>query len=429
MLRKFKKIDTFTKNIVLVFAGTSLVNFFNLLYQLLIAHKLSTPDFAAFNSLLSIFLLISSPLSTLQIAVAKYCSEFKAKGQIQKIKFLLSDLFRKTLILAIATVIIFWVISIHILTTLKISSVSCGYILALLLALMWLSPVFSGGVQGLEFFGWLAASSVISGALKLGLAFMFILLGYNIAGALGALLVSNLILLVIFYFPLRPFISLKVREPDINYTDMLVYLFPVVVSYFCFTALVNMDMILVKRYFMPEDAGLYSLAQMVGKIFLFLPAAIGMVMLPRTSGLDAKNKDTMSTLKRSLFYVLGLCLMASLFYNFFPEFVLKVLTGKVYPESILLGRMFSISMGFFALLFILIYYFLSIKDLRFIKYLVSLTLLQFLGIILFRQSLIWVQLVLCINAILLFLVHLQLVYKGTVPVKANLRQTKGTVPK
>ena len=415
MLQKFKKIDAFTKNIAVVFVGTSLTNFFNLLYQLLIAHRFSASDFAAFNSLLSIFLLASSPLSTIQIAVAKYCAEFKAKGQIGKLKFLLSDLFRRTLILALATAIIFWVISTYILTALKISSLFSGYILALLLALMWVSPVLTGGAQGLEFFGWLTNATVISGALKLGLAFIFVFLGYNIAGALGALLVSSLISLVIFYFPLRPFISLKIKESEINYGEMLTYLLPVAISYFCFTALVNTDMVLVKRYFLPEDAGLYSLAQMVGKIFLFLPGAISIVMLPRTSGLNAKNENTLSTIKKSLFYALGLCLITALFYNFFPAFVLRVLTGKAYPASVLLGRMFSLSMTFFALLFILIYYFLSVKDLRFIKYLVFLTLLQFLGIILFHQSLIGVQLILCINAILLFLIHLQLLYKGTVP--------------
>jgi hypothetical protein len=119
--------------------------------------------------------------------------------------------------------------------------------------------------------------------------------------------------------------------------------------------------------------------------------------------------DTVSTLKRSLLYVLALCILAILFYNFFPAFVLKTLTGKVYYESVLLGRLFSVSMSSFTLLYILISYFLSIKDLRFIKYLVFFTFLQFLGIFLFHKSLIQVQLILCINAILLFLIHLAFV--------------------
>lgn len=171
---------------------------------------------------------------------------------------------------------------------------------------------------------------------------------------------------------------------------------------------VNSDMVLVKYYFSPQDSGLYSLAQMVGKIFLFLPGAISLVMFPKTTGLNAKNMDTVSILKKSIMYVFGLCILSVLFYNSFPYLVLKILTGKSYPESIMLGRLFSISMSFFALLYILLMYFLSVKDLRFIKYLVFFTALQLIAIGFLHKNLLQVQLVLCINAMLLFCIHLVL---------------------
>ena len=418
MLKKLKNLDTFSRNIIIVFIGTSLVNFFNLLYQLLIAHKLSPPEFAEVNSLFSIFMVISSSLGTIQVAVAKYSAEFNAHSQTAKLKFLLSDLFHKSSILAIFTLLIFWFSATHITKLLKIPSLTSGYILALLLALCWLTPVLAGGVQGLELFGWLTLSSVVTGALKLVLAFSALLLGYNISGALGALLVSSLIALVIFYFPLKKFISLKAKKEDINYRQILIYLFPVAISTFCYMSLVNMDMVLVKYFFKPQDSGIYSLAQMAGKIFLFLPVAISIVMFPRSSGLNAKNLDTLSTLKRSLLYASILCIIASLIYNLFPYFIMKVLTGKAFLDSIILGRFFSISMIFFALLFILITYFLSIKDWRFIKYLVLFTILEFLAIALFHSNLIQIQLILSINAILLFLIHLALAYRKTVTATA-----------
>jgi O-antigen/teichoic acid export membrane protein len=409
MIDRIKKLDSFSKNIILVFLGTSLTNFFNLLYQLLIAHKLSVLEFAAFNSLLSLFMVVLSPLGTIQMAVAKYCAQFYANNQVAKLKFLLSDLFKKASILAISTLLIFRLASGYIMNTLKISSESCGYILAALLASSWLSPLLAGGVQGLELFGWLTLGSVVTVALKLALAFIFILLGYSIAGALGAFLVASLIGLVIYYLPLRHFIYLKAAKEDINYKEILTYLLPVAISNFCFITLVSFDMVLVRYFFAPQDSGLYSLAQMVGKIFLFLPGAISIVMFPRISGLNAKNLDTLSTLKRSLLYGLGLCVLAAIFYNLYPSFVLKVLTGKVYLESIILGRLFSISMSFFALLYIFITYFLSIKDFRFIKYLVILTILQFVAIALFHKGLFYVQAILCINSILLFCIHFFLV--------------------
>ena len=191
MLKLIRNIDTFSKNIALVFLGASLVNIFNLLYQLLLAHRMSSVDFAAFNSLLSIFMLISTPLATLQTAVVKYVAEFKAQNQAAKIHTLLSYLARKVFWLILITFFIFYFLSSYLTDKLKIPSLSAGYILALLLALSWITPVLTGALQGLELFKWLVSSSVISGALKLILAFLFISLGFNIAGALGAFLVAS----------------------------------------------------------------------------------------------------------------------------------------------------------------------------------------------------------------------------------------------
>lgn len=393
---------------MIVFAGTSVLSFFNLLYQLLIAHKLSASEFASFNALLSVYILIFSPLSTIQTAVVKYSSEFNANNQLTKLKFLFSGLLKKAAVMGLITLLIFSYFAPRLINILKIHSVSCGYILAALIALAWFIPVFSGAAQGLELFGWFVSSSVISGALKLIFAFILILLGFNITGALGALLLSTVLGLAILYVPLRKFFQIKAEKEDINYREIFSYLFPVALAIFCFAALTNIDMVLVKYFFTQADSGIYSLAQMIGKIFLFLPAAISIVMFPRTSGLHAKKMDTFFTLKISLLYVSGLCVIAFLIYNIAPAFFLLVLTGKTYAEPVLLGRLFAISMSFFALLFVLISYFLSINDLRFIKYLIVFTLLQVFGIVFFHPSLATVQLILCLNSIILFFIHLAL---------------------
>ncbi|MDP3732733.1 MAG: oligosaccharide flippase family protein [Candidatus Omnitrophota bacterium] len=420
MIKYIKRIDTFGKNIILVFLGTSLVNIFNLLYQLLIAHRMSVTDFAGFNSLLAIFTLISAPLITLQIAVAKYTVEFKAKNQIRKIQTLLSNLIRKIFPLAVITFVIFYFLSFYIMDKLKISSLPAGYMLALLLASSWFAPVLTGALQGLELFKWLMALSIIAGVLKLIFTYIFINLGFNIAGALGAFVLASLIGIIVSFLPLKSLVSFKKIEDGINLKEFCSYLAPVAVSLFCFIALVNFDMVLVKYLFSPLEAGFYSLAQMLGKIFLFLPGAISIVMFPKAAGLKAKNMNTDSTLRRSLLYGCSLCIVANLFYNFFPFFTLRILTGKVFYESVILARLFGISMSFFTLLHILINYFLSIKDLRFMKYLILSALLQPLAIILLHKTLIHVQFILCINSILLFFIHLLLAYKkGTVPAIAN----------
>ncbi len=412
MAEKDKNSTSFNRNVIIVFIGTSLANFFNLLYQLFIAHRLSPQDFAAFNTLLSIFVLFSAPFSTLQTAVVKYSSELNAKNQLVSVRNLLSALFKKTIILAALTFLIFSLLSLYILDNLKIHSFVLGQILSGLLAISWITPVILGGLQGMELFGYFISALLIPGILKLSLAIVFILSGFNIAGALGALLAATFFGLAIGGAGLKKFLSLRPRQDGINFREIFFYLLPVAISLFCFMGLVNLDMVLVRYFFSPQASGIYALAQMLGKIFLFLPAAAAIVLLPKASGLNAKNLDTLPTLQRSLCFTAALCFGAALFYNVVPGLVLRILTGKAIPESISLGRLFSLSMSCFSLVYIFITYFLSVKDLRFIKYLALSTILQSLAIVFVHKNLVQIQLILCINAVILVLVHLCLAFKN-----------------
>jgi len=407
-------IDNFTKNIISVFIGSFLASFLSLLYQLLIAHKFYPAVFAAFNSLLSLFTIISIPILTFQTAIAKYSAEFLAHNNTGKVTALLSGFLKKNIFFSAVTLIIFYYFSLYITAKLKVDSNACVYILSLLFATCWIVPVLMGGAQGLELFGWYISALLISSVLKLILAFVFVIAGFHIAGALGAFLGSNILVIVILLFALRRSINFRPVEEKINYKEIFAYLFPISLSLFCLAALVNMDMVLVRYFFSPQDSGFYSLSQMVGKIFLFLPASISVALLPRASGLKAKNIDALHILSRCLSYAVILCAISILIYNFFPGFILKALTGKAPYESVALARIFSVSMSFFALSSVLITYFLSQKDLRFIKYLIFLTLSQGLAIIFLHPGLMSVQLILCVTSILLFITHLALAYRRVV---------------
>lgn len=417
MIRHLRRIDSFGRNIIVVFLGASVSNVINLLYQLLIAHRLSPENFAAFNTLTAIIVLVASPLGTFQTVIAKYVSEFNILGETEKLQALIAEVLARLCIAAVLTLIVFYFVSFPLLAKLKISSGSVGQMLALILALSWLIPLFSGSLQGLESFKWLTGIGILIGLAKLLVAAVLLYLGYGIGGAIGAFMLSNLLAVLAPIWPLRKQLSAKTSSSGVDFKKIFTYVFPVALGLFCFMALVNLDMVLVRYFFSASDSGRYSIAQMVGKIFLFLPAAISVVMFPKTSGLNARNMDTFYILKRSLFYALFLCAAAVIFYNLFPALVLTVLTGKVLPQAIALGRLFSISMTLFTLVFILITYFLSVHDLRFLKYLLVFTILQIIEISLFHASLFSVQYILCINAAILLLIHLKLADFFTLSVK------------
>jgi O-antigen/teichoic acid export membrane protein len=356
-------------------------------------------------------MIISAPFSTIQSGVVKFISDFNARGEREKVKIFFSGLFKRLAIFSLITLVLFYFASSLIMEKLKVPGQFSVYILAIFLSLSCLGPLFGGAIMGMEKFGWFSAVSIAGGLVKLLLVLLFLSLGYGIAGALGAFLAVTVVSIALFYIPLREYFIFGREEKGAGFNKFFIYLFPIAISLFCFNTLVSSDMVMVKYYFSPTDAGLYSLAQMAGKIFLFLPGAISIVMFPRTSGLHAKKLDTTGTLKKSLLYSIGLCGIAAIFYNLWPQFCLVLLTGKAAFESILLGRLFSLSMSFYSLLSLMILYFLSKNDLRFIGWLVIFTFLQVIAVKLFHNTLFQVQLVLCVNAVLLFIIHLTLFFK------------------
>lgn len=401
----------FTKNIIFVFTGTSIINFLNLVYQIVVLNKLNSSDFAAFNTLLSVFMLVSIPL---QIVLAKYCAELNGRLKEAQIKALFTHFLTRAFILAALTFVIFLLFSPLLMQGLRIELQFSGLIMAMLLASAWIAPVFGGQLQGMEFFGWLISATFVSAVTKLVLAFIFINIGMSYPGALSALLFSNIIFVFISLYPLRKFIAFELSKEHIGIKkEAQGFLLPVAVSSLSSIALVTMDIILVKRYFIPYLAGIYSYAQFIGKIFFFLPGAIAVVILPHSSSLAAREEDTLPLLKRSLFYASLFCLAAYICYNIFDGVILKIfkaLNSEITPEVISLGRFFGVSMSFFAILFILINYFISRKDLRFVKYLVMSAILQCIAIIVFHKSLFHIQAILCINSILVLIIHLKLAF-------------------
>ncbi len=391
----------FKRNVIFVLAGSLLGNVFNLLCQLLLAHRLSAVDFAVFNALLSLFSVVFAPLSTLQTALVRYTADYNAHEEFEKIRALFSGILKAALFIAVCLAALLWLNSSYFVRELKIPSLNSFYILVLIVFLSVFGPVFLGGAQGLERFGWLVSASLAGAVLKFSLVFLFLLWGLGINGALWAFAVSAFTVTVVGFVPVRKFLTLRRITAAVPFRDFVMFFLPVALSLFCFSGLVNLDMVLVKRFFAPDAAGVYSLSQMVGKIFLFLPSAIIIVLFPRAAGLSARNQDARGALRQSLMLAAILCAGAAVFYNLFPEFVLSVLVGKVSAETILLGRFFSISMSLFALVNILVSYFLSVRDARFIKYLVVSAAVQSAGIFVFHPRLTVIQGIMCGNAAVL----------------------------
>ncbi|MCK4912779.1 MAG: hypothetical protein KAS05_03550, partial [Candidatus Omnitrophica bacterium] len=162
----------------------------------------------------------------------------------------------------------------------------------------------------------------------------------------------------------------------INLAPIYKYFFPVGIIMLSFTFLTTIDVILVKHFFSSLDAGYYSIAQMVGKIALFLPSALAIVILPKSIEAHVTNNSSIKLLYKSLILA-GICCFTFTLVSFlFPDFLLTILTGKLNPVSRGLVGLFALAMSFYALTWIVINYLLATHNLKFTLPLLIITILE-----------------------------------------------------
>lgn len=404
-----------------MFIGISLFNLFNLLYHFFMVRTLPPIDYGHLNTLMALFMVISVPASTVQTTVTKFVSSFQVQSKYDRVRELLRHLLLLVSIVALCIFLLVVLGSSFISSFLQISSQRLIVLLGMTLLFSMVIPVPWGGLQGLQKFGSLTFNLVVNGALKFALGIVFVLIGFGVSGAMGAILISSAVTtflsLIMLKMSLPKGESMAREEGNPEGSDpsfiseVYQYFLPVGITLLCFMLLTNIDLILVKHFFTPVEAGYYSVAQMVGKIILFLPIPAVMVMFPKLSSLGNHQRKALSILKQSLLITLFLCGGAVLFGFLFPSLLLRVLTGNVYLECIPLVRFFCVNMTFFALNLILLHYHLSTQKRGFLYPLLFITLAQIGFIVLFHNSLIQVLFTVGVAVFCLFWVNLFLAYR------------------
>lgn len=407
-----------------IFLAVAVFNIVSLLYQLYMVRALSPIDYGILNSLFSILMIISIPSSTLQTVVTKYISHFYAVDDHDRINLLLRSFVKKTIVFGLIIFLVLMLGSKYVSSFLQISSPLLIMMLGLVTFFSVILPLAQGGLQGLQRFGSLGVSMILNGCLKLVLGILFVSSGFGVMGAMGALAISTFAALLLAFALLvsvlkrplsldskRLMFESEASDNSIDFTEIYKYFYATATVFLCYMLITNIDIILVKHFFDPSDAGYYSISQMVGKMILFLPIAITMVMFPKVSRLYAQEKSSKSLLTKSLLYSGLMCGSAAIVCIFFPGMVIKLLSGEEHIVCIPLVRIFSVTMVFFAMVYTLLFYQLAIHCLNFIRSLIFLTVLQAIMIYLFHQSLMQILYIMCGNAILLFVVNIFIVYK------------------
>jgi O-antigen/teichoic acid export membrane protein len=357
----------------------------NYLFHILMARSLGTQNYGVLSSLLSLFMILAFPLSTVQMVLTKYVAIYKGQNNFAQIRYLFTDFFKK---LAVAGVILFVVSVLFsgvIGRYLQIEAKGPIILLGVFSLFSFLMPVALGMLQGLEHFFYLSLNSAMGALSKLALALVLVFWGYQVNGALFACVLSVLVTFGFAWFPLRGFLSAHVAAKNSSRKEVYQFFIPVFAALSCFGLLAYQDVVLVKHWFPPLQAGAYATAALLGKAFLFPAQSLAMAMFPKVSQAHSRGEETAGLLKHTLLLAAVLLGIGLAILFCFSDGLTTLLMKKegasadMFPVVASLLRYYGFAFVPVSLLYILAFYYLGRHENRFVLVLAGATVL-FLGV-------------------------------------------------
>lgn len=402
----------------LVMAGGTLISGVGgYVYHLLMGRALGPTDYGILASLISLTYFLGIPLGVLNLVVVKFVAGFKGKKDFDSIGSFFTVINRKVLIFGLLFLLLMLI-----LTPLMSSFLHLNSFLPILLVLgFFFISIFlminRSFLQGLLKFGYFSSSSILESGLKLIFAFLLVLIGWKVYGALAGFLAGGLGALLFSYFPLwglrkRKKITIKIKKEEI-----FKFALPVFFSTLAFTSLFGSDLILVRHFFPSEQAGFYAALSTIGRIIYFLTYPIISVMFPMISERYQSKVSYKNLILASLFLVFIISFSIAGFYFLFPHFIIRLFFGSQYLSiSGFLGY-FGLFLSFYSMAFLLNNFFLSIQRTKLVFLPVLAAFAQILFIYLFHENLWQIILISLSSSALLFFSLLLFLIKGRLKAK------------
>jgi O-antigen/teichoic acid export membrane protein len=386
---------------MLFFIVTMVSNGLNYLFQITMGRMLTVEKYGEMNSLFSIIMLLSILFAPMTSFFAHYTARLYALNENGKIHDLFRCAYKRFGLVAVLFIMIISFFSpsigsyIHV-NTLKVLLVLLSIVISLVVI------INNGFIQGLHNFKLLSITIVLSSLLKYIFTFIFVYKNRTVYGVLYGLFLSSIIVgLYSYYIIKKQYINKwQVEEFPIERGKITNYLLPMTLSNFLFGALTQIDVIMVKHFFLPYEAGIYSSAAIMGKAVMYLPGAIVLSLFPIVSAEDAKDKDTLHILFKAIMINVFLAGTGVLLLLLFPRFIVNLLFGSKYLLAIDIVGYFSAAMFCMGFISILMNYFLALGEVRFVFGLFGSLVFEIAGFYLYHQSLKQILFIILLSGIL-----------------------------
>lgn len=336
--------------------GSNFYNFSQLIYHFLAGRFLGKASYGDLATIISIIGFIGIVQAAFNLTIIKYIASLKDERQVQGF---IKWTYMKSLLIGLLIGVIVILSANFLASFLNISNI---VYIVLLGPILFLSIVTTTGrsiLQGLLRFDQFIYSLLAEAIGKIILTCAFIILGFTLFGALFAFLFGIVMALFITTYVLRKYLVSKVSEAP-NTVPFLKYSVSVFLQGLALTSMYSTDLLIVKHFFSPEEAGLYAALAILGRVVFFGSSPITHVMFPIVAKKHLNGEKYKNILFLSIVLILAFSFIITAFYYYLPSLSLGFLYGSNFLDGGSLLWLFAVFMTLLSLAMLLTQFYLSI---------------------------------------------------------------------
>lgn len=305
----------------------------NLLFHMAMGRLLPPAEYGVLAAMLGTFLIFFTPLFfSIQNTIAHFSRHLASAGRLQDVRFLAWRWTTKSLMISAPFLVTAMALSRPLAAQFHLETPLPILIVAVILFVSMLMPVFAGAFQGLEKFVSMAVSSHSWTVLRLLLAVPFVMfLSASADRVLAAHLLGALLCVLIGIRALCRAIPDPVPTGQ-PLEKAGAYFFGSLGAIFFYSVLMNADIVMVKLFF-PDEAvySPYARASVIGRLVVFLSQPLASALFPKVVARKGMTPEALGALLRAV--ALSTLLVGGIagLFSIVPQLPLGLLFGEWSP--------------------------------------------------------------------------------------------------
>jgi O-antigen/teichoic acid export membrane protein len=335
------------KHGTILLAATIFGSMCNMLFHVVMGRALPPAEYGVLASMLGLVLIAGTPMDALRTALTHFAACMVKEGRPGGVKSLVWRGFGWMVLPALAVGIGGAMFGKWIAGFFQILEPAPVVWTAWVLGASFFMPIVLGALLGMQSFLWMSVAQHSWGAVRLLAAAFFVL--YVSRSAMAGIWAQGLGVLATVVLGVGGVYAV-IREPaeKLGPQDRMGgYFLQSLVALAGFAVLMNADVLLVKRFFGPNEAGLFARAGTIGRIMVFLTTPIAMAMFPKVASKGESGAPDWRHLLHATLYAVLLLGGAAAAASLAPGLPLWILYGDRQPDAsmILLVRAMTWAMA------------------------------------------------------------------------------------